>query len=64
MNCRHTILACNRFIYIKINTRADYNYKSQITLKEWLQLWRYEIGFISKKTGGYKWWINKSEFIW
>jgi hypothetical protein len=62
MDCRHTILIRNKVLYIKINTRADYNFKSQISLRQWLQLWRYEIGFMRNADGqGYRWWLNKKE---
>lgn len=42
MDCRHTTLASNRFIYICIKTRADYRRKD-IPLREWLGLWRYQV---------------------
>ena len=64
MDCRHTILFSNKLIYCKINTKGDYNYKSQITFNEWFQLRRYEIGFFRAGEGGYKWYINKSDSIW
>ena len=65
MDCRHTLIACNKHLYLKINTSADYNHKRQIPLKEWFQLWRYEIGFFRRDNGqGYRWWINRSESIW
>lgn len=63
MDCRHTILINNRFLWVKIRTLCDYNNVSEITLKEWLQPMRYEIGFI-RGFNGYKWWINKSKSIW
>lgn len=66
MDCRHTILIDTRLLWLKIRTNGDYNYKRQISLKEWVQLWRYEIGLFrrSKSPWGYRFWINKSKSIW
>ncbi len=60
MDCRHSILINNDWLYLKINTSGDYIYKRNIPKKEWLQLWRYEIGFLGEKNSGRKFWINKS----
>lgn len=65
MDCRSTILIDNNLIWVKIRTKADYNYKSQITWREWLSPSRYEVGLLSNKNGqGYRYWINKSKSIW
>ena len=64
MDCRHTILVNNNLLYVCINTSGDFNFKRDIPLKEWFQLWRYEIGLLGVKNGGRRWWINKSDSIW
>lgn len=42
MDCRSTILADNKFIFLIIHTNGDYNCKSQIERREWFNLLRYE----------------------
>jgi len=65
MDCRHTILVNTKWFYLKIRTDGDYNYKSQISLREWLTPSRYEIALWRiGGNGGYRWFINKSKSIW
>ncbi len=42
MDCRSTILANNKFIFLMMHTNGDYNCKSQIQRHEWFNLLRYE----------------------
>ena len=42
MDCRSTILANNKLIFLMIHTDGDYNYKSQIGWHEWLNPLRYQ----------------------
>ena len=64
MDCRHTILVNNNWLYVKINTSGDFNSARDIPLKEWFQIRRYSIGFFGRKNGGRKFWINQSKSIW
>ena len=45
MDCRHTILADNKCMFLMIHTDGDYNSKKQIGRHEWFNPLRYEITF-------------------
>lgn len=71
MYCPETIKVCNDALFICHHGDGDVHWKYR-PLRERINPLRYEIGFIRKERGGYRFYINKdgrwqlrlSEWLW
>lgn len=54
MYCPESILICNRWCYLSIVARGDYNDWRDIPIGDWLERSRYRLALLRKGSGGYR----------